>query len=206
MGHNWKAIVTDHFPGRTALQARNQYNQFCRRTGHDTQPSTPDSIQNSATPLPTDKPLYHISPAPTKPRRPRLLKLPTDDSFEAEEWDDDLSSEDGNDNDDEDVDWLQSENCSQWNPASEASRMQAHQSHSHQFGPSPPDFESSTSSLPGNEMLPLSSFDHLFPDRAGFALGDTQAHEQASNQLFTGGQVWSAPIQCRRNLVLICIT
>lgn len=46
-GHNWQSIVNDHFPGRTALSARNQYNYMCRRPGTSSQPSTPSSDPSS---------------------------------------------------------------------------------------------------------------------------------------------------------------
>ncbi|KAL8881351.1 MAG: hypothetical protein Q9198_001434 [Flavoplaca austrocitrina] len=51
-GHNWKTIVAGHFPNRTALSARNQYNYICRRSGANSQSSTPSSNQSHSSSQP----------------------------------------------------------------------------------------------------------------------------------------------------------
>ncbi|KAL8939520.1 MAG: hypothetical protein Q9211_002705 [Gyalolechia sp. 1 TL-2023] len=51
-GHNWKTIVADHFPNRTALSARNQYNYICRRSGANSRSSTPSSNQSHSSSRP----------------------------------------------------------------------------------------------------------------------------------------------------------
>ena len=193
MGHNWKAIVDSFFPGRTALQARNQYNLICRRTGSDTQLSTPGSMQGLATLLPMERPLPHIKPSHTENVRPRLQRLPTDTDFEYEE----SNNRSGEDDDDNDTTgWPQSEEWSQWNPASEFSHMQAGQSPSHYNAMSSHDLETLTSPLPNDGMRFLSSFDLIYPDQFGFELGNPQTLQQASNQSFNGDQVWKAHRTC----------
>lgn len=191
MGHNWKAIVNNHFPGRTALQARNQYNQFCRRTGLDTQPSTPGSTESPATFLPMSRALSHASPARTKSRRADLQNMPTDTDLRYEGSDDNPSSENDKDDDDEDdEDWPQSEDCSQWKPPNEASLMQARQSPFHQYAISPHEIESLRSPLPSDGVVPVSYFDPLFPDQSQDALGGGgPAFEQASDQPYIDSQV-----------------
>ena len=193
MGHNWKAIVDGFFPGRTALQARNQYNLICRRTGFDTQLSTPGSMQGLATPLPMEIPLPHIKPPHTEFERPLLQRLPTDTDFEYEESND-RSGEDDDDNGN--TGWPQSEEWSQWDPASEFNRMQAGQSPSHYNAVSSHDLEFLTGPLPNDGMRLLSSFDLICPNQFGFEMGDPQTVQQASNQSFTGDQVWKARRTC----------
>ena len=189
MGHNWKAIVNSLFPGRTALQARNQYNLICRRTGIDTQQSTPGSTQGLATPLPMERSLLHIQPSNTEPTRPLLRRLPTDADFECEESNT-RSGEDDNNN--ENTDPPQSEEWSRWDPASEFCHIQAHQSPSKYNAMSPHDLETLTGPSPDDGMRLLSSFDLMCPIHFGLELGDPQAFQQASNQSFTGHQVWKA--------------
>lgn len=190
MGHNWKAIVTNHFPGRTALQARNQYNQFCRRTGLDTQPSTPGSTESPATFLPMSRSLSHASPARTKSRRVDLRNMPRDTDARYQGSDDDNpSSENDKEDDDDDEDWPQSEECSQWKPPDEASFMQARQSPFPQYAMSPHELESLRSSLPNDGVVPVSYFDPLFSDQSRDALGGGSTFEQASDQPYISGQV-----------------
>ena len=195
MGHNWKVIVDNYFPGRTALQARNQYNQVCRRTGFDTQPSTPGSMQGPISPLPMKRSLSHISPAPNKSIRPPLQRFPTDTDLEYEESDDNPSSEDSHD---DDANWPESEKCSQWDPASVC--MQASQSPSHRYALSPHDFESLTSPLPNDGMRPLSSFDQIYSDQYGFELENALALQQATNEIVAGGQVWKVSTMYKFNM------
>ena len=168
MGHNWKAIVSNYFPGRTALQARNQYNHFCRRTGYDTQPPTPCSMQSRATPVPTN----------------------TDTDLEHEESDYNLSSgEENHGNDDYDADWPKSENCSQWDLANETNRVQSRHSASHQYAMFPQEFESLKGPLPSDEMMPSSSFNYLSPDQPTCAVENDQALGQPSSQPYASDQV-----------------
>lgn len=168
MGHNWKAIVSNHFPGRTALQARNQYNQFCRRTGFDTQPPTPCSMQSRATPVPTN----------------------TDTDLEHEESDYNLSSgEENHGNDDHDADWPKSENCSQWDLANETNRVQSRHSASHQYAMFPQELESLKGPLPSDEIMPLSSFNYLSPDQPTCAVENDQVLGQPSSQPYASDQV-----------------
>ena len=197
MGHIWKTIVNNHFPGRTALQARNQYNQFCRRTGLETQASTPGSMQSLATSIAPDIHHSHSCTPRVKSKRPLAHGSPTATELEDEELDDDVSREDENDDDnnedddddDDDTDWSLSGKMSPWDPAIEASAMQARQNSSFRYDTSPVKFESSTGALPSDGMQPFPSFDNLFLDQSGFALGDGQALEQTSSQSYTGSQV-----------------
>ena len=199
MGHNWKAIVSNHFPGRTALQARNQYNKFCRRTGFDAQPPTPCSMQCPATPVPTDRALSHISPTRTKSRSSQLRKTPTDTDLEHEESDYNLSGEEEiHVDDDDDADWPQSENCSQWDLAKETDRVQSRHSASHQYAMSPQELEYLKCSLPSGRMMPSSSFNYLSSDQPTFAVEDDQALGQPSSQPYTSGQVCKGPTLCAR--------
>ena len=193
MGHNWKAIVDSFFPGRTALQARNQYNLICRRTGFDTQLLTPGSMQGLATPLPMESPLPYTKPSHTESVRPRLQRLPTETDFEDEESND-RSGEDEDDN--HNTGWPQSDEWSQWDPASEFSHIQALQSPSSYNAVSSHALETMTSPLPDDGMRLLSSFDLVCPGQFGFELGDPQTLQQASNQSFTGHQVWKARRTC----------
>ena len=193
MGHNWKAIVDSFFPGRTALQARNQYNLICRRTGFDKPLLTPGSMQGLATPLPMESPLPHTKPSHTEFVRPRLQRLPTETDFEDEESND-RSGED--DDDYHNTGWPQSDEWSQWDPAIESSHIQARQSPSSYNAVSSHNLETLTSPLPDDGMRLLSSFDLVCPGQFGFELGDPQTLQQASNQSFTGHQVWKARRTC----------
>ena len=199
MGHNWKAIVSNHFPGRTALQARNQYNQFCRRTGFDTQPPTPCSMQSRATPVPTDRSLSHVSPIRTKSRSSQLRKTPTDTDLEHEESDYNFSSgEEIHGDNDDDADWPQSENCSQWDLANETNRVQSRHSASHQYSMFPLELESLKCPLPNDGMMPSSSFNYLSSDQPTRAVEDDPALGQPSSQTYTSDQVWKGPALCGR--------
>lgn len=204
MGHIWKTIVNNHFPGRTALQARNQYNQFCRRTGIETQASTPGSKQSLATPMSPDIFLSRSSPARAKSKRPLAQSSPTDTDLEDEKLDDDLSREaendDDDDDDDDDTDWSLSGKFSQSNPANEASAMQARQNSSFQYDMSPVEFETLTGPLPSDEMQPFPSFDNLFSDQSGFELGDGRVLEQTSSQPYAGSQVRRVLPKCEKVL------
>ena len=190
MGHNWKAIVSNHFPGRTALQARNQYNQFSRRTGFDTQPPTPCSMQSRATPVPTNRFLSHVSPTRTKSRSSQLRKTPTDTDLEHQEPDYNLSSgEENHGNDDHDADWSKGEDCSQWDLANETNRVQSRHSASHQYAMFPQELESLKGPLPSDGMMPSSSFNYLSPDQATCAVENDQALGQPSSQPYASDQV-----------------
>ena len=193
MGHNWKAIVDSYFPGRTALQARNQYNLICRRTGFDTQLSTPSSMQDLATPLPTERPLPHIKPSYTESVRPCLETLPTDNDFEYEESN---NCCDEDDDDDDNTGWPPSQEWPQWDPASEFSHIQAGQSPSFYNAVSSYDSETLTGPLSNNGMGLLSSFGFICPSQSGFELGGLQTLQQASNQSFTNNEVWRACKTC----------
>ena len=195
MGHNWKAIADSFFPGRTALQARNQYNLICRRTGFDTQLSPPGSMQGLATPLPMESHFPHIKPSHTESVRPPLQRLPTDTDFEYEESNDRCGEEE-DDDDSDNTGWPQSEEWSQWDPASEFSPMQASQSLTHSDPVSSHGLETLTGPLLDDGMRLSSSFDLTWPDQFGFELGDPLTLQQASNQPFIGDQVWKAPRTC----------
>ena len=190
MGHNWKAIVNKYFPGRTALQARNQYNQFCRRAAFDTQPSTPGSLESPAILLPMDRCLSHVSLARTKSKRASLRDVSTDTDLKYDESDDNFSSEDDDDNDGYDGPWPH------WDPPNEVSRMQAQQNPSHQYAISPHELESLASPLPSDGMVPMSCYGPLFSDRSPFAVGDSGTFEPASDHSYIGGQVWKPSILC----------
>ena len=194
MGHNWKAIVSKCFPGRTALQARNQYNQFCRRTGIDTQPSTPGSMQSPATPLVTNRSLSCVSPTHINCRRQQLQEPPTDSRLE-DESNDNLSSEDGNEDDYYDPNWSQSDKWPQWDPASELNSMQARQSPPHQFDNASVEVEPLSSPLTTNGMLALSTFEQSIPEQSVFQRGGDQALE-SSDISYNGVQVENAFMIC----------
>ena len=193
MGHNWKAIVDSYFPGRTALQARNQYNLICRRTGFDTQLSTPSSMQDLATPLPMERPLPHIKQSYTEVVRPCLQRLPTDTDFEYEESNN-RSGEDDDDNDN--TGWPPSEEWQQWDPAIDFSHIQASQRPSHYNAVSSYGSETLTGPLPSDGMGLLSSFGFLCPSQSGFELGDPKTLQQATIQSFTSNQVRKACRTC----------
>ena len=183
IGHNWKAIVNDHFPGRTALQARNQYNQFRRRTGYGSQASTPCSIQSPSQSSTKNRSLSNVAPALHRSRRQQERSLSVDTDLEYEISDDGLSSEDEIDDDDDDRDWSQSQRRMQWDAANDASQMQAIQSLSK-------DFKTPAMELdPTVESLPYSSMKYPVPDHPGSILEDGQAFEQISDQLLTRSQV-----------------
>lgn len=203
MGHNWKAIADSYFPGRTALQARNQYNLICRRAGLDTQLSTPRSMHDPATPLPMERALPHIKPSHTEFVRPCVQRLPTDTDFDYKK----SNNRSGEDDDDDDTTgWPQSEELSQWDLASELSHIQACQSPSLYNAVSSYDLEALTGSLPNagsltgplpNEGMGLfPSFDLTCPGQFEPELGDPQTLLQASYQSFTGDQVWKARRSC----------
>ena len=194
MGHNWKAIVDSYFPGRTALQARNQYNLICRRAAFDTQMSTSGSLQDLAIPSPMERVFPDTKASHTKFVRPCVQTLPTDTDFEYEESNN-RSGEDDNDT----TSWQQSEQMSQWDPASELSHIQACQSPSLYNAASSHDLEaltgnlpnvgSLTGPLPNDGMRLLSSFDPICPGQFGLQLEDPQTLLQASYQSFTGDEV-----------------
>ena len=203
MGHNWKAIVDSYFPGRTALQARNQYNLICRRAACDTQLSTPSSMQHLATPLPMEGVPSHSKPSNTEFVGPCVQRLPTDTDFEYEESNN-CSGEDDDDNDT--TSWLQSEELSQWDPASEFNHIQACQSPSLYNAVPSNDLEALTGNLPNAESLIgplpndgmrlLSSSDLICPGQFGPELGDPRTLMQASYPSFTGDQVCKALRSC----------
>ena len=195
MGNNWKAIVDTNFPGRTALQARNQYNLICRRTAFDTRPSTPGSMQDLALPLPMERPLPHFKPSHDESVKHSLQGLPTDTDFDYEESNN-RSSEDDDEDDNDNMGWPQSEGLSHWDPASEFSHMQACQNPLHCNAVSSYDLGNLTSPLPNDGMGLLSSFDLISPGQPGFELGDPQTLQQASNPSFIADQVKIAPRTC----------
>ena len=199
MGHNWKAIVSQCFPGRTALQARNQYNQFCRRTGVDTQPSTPGSMQSTTTPLVTNRSFSCISPTQMKSRRQQQQQEPLTDTHLEDESNDNLSSEDGDEDDHYDPNWSQSDKWPQWDPAREINSMQARQSPLPQFDMPSVEIEPLSSPLTTDGMLPLSSLEHSVPEQALFQRRGVQALE-ASDILYKGAQVEIAIMICE-NLI-----
>ena len=197
MGHNWKAIVDSNFPGRTALQARNQYNLICRRTAFDTRPSTPGSMQDLALPLPLERPLPHLKSSHDETVKPNLQGFPTDTDLEYEEWNNRSSEdEDEDDNDNDNTGWPKSEGLSHWDPASEYSHMQACQNSLHYNAVSSYDLGNLTSPLPNDGMGPLSSFDLINLGQPGFELGGLQTLQQASNPSLIADQVKIAPRTC----------
>ena len=141
-------------------------------------------MQSPALSLATDRSFSHVAPGRTKSRRQPPRKLPTDTDIEDEESDDNLSSDDEDDDHEEDRNWPQ-----QWNTEVEVNPMQARQSSSSHYGMSPIELDHLNSPLPSDVMMPFQSFDGLFPDQAGYALGDGQTLEQASSQSYTSGQV-----------------
>ncbi len=189
MGHNWKTIVKNHFPGRTALQARNQYHQIGRRTGFDRQPSTPGSIQSPATSSTMDRSFSRDTPARTRSKSLQLRELPTETDLKVEELDENFFGVDENDDDDDDASWSQSENCSQWNPANEASHIRAQQSLSHQHDLSPTGLDPLPNPLASDGTLPFPPVDYHFLDQFGYPLGGALASEEAFNQSCMAGQV-----------------
>lgn len=189
MGHNWKAIVESLFPGRTALQARNQYNLICRRTGINTQLSTPSSMQGLATPLPTEGPLPHLKPSDTEFARPYSQRLPKDTDFEYEESN---SCSDEDDDDNDNTGWPQDKEWSQWDPASALGHMQEYQSPSYYNTVTSHDMETLAGPLPDDGMGFLTSFDLNSPGQLGFGPRDLENLQQASNQSFIGDQVCQA--------------
>ena len=195
MGHNWKAIVESLFPGRTALQARNQYNLICRRTGFTTQLSTPSPMQGLATPLPMEKPLSQFKPLHTESVRPCLQRLPTDTAFDYGESNN-CSGEDDDDDENDNTVWPQDEDWSQWDPASGFGHAQERQSPSYDTTVTSHDLESMTGPWPQHGMRLLSSFDLICPGQFGFGLGNLQTLQQGSNQSFIGDEVWKAPRTC----------
>ncbi|KAL8766519.1 MAG: hypothetical protein Q9209_006735 [Squamulea sp. 1 TL-2023] len=98
-GHNWKSIVATHFPTRTALSARNQYNYMCRRSGVNNQPSTPSSNQSNASSRPQTR--SNMQPVgvgvsyPTQP--PGQMTMESDGELSDSDDDDFSSDAEGND-------------------------------------------------------------------------------------------------------------
>ena len=99
-GHNWQSIVNSHFPGRTALSARNQYTYACRRSSTLSQPSTPSSNISSRSPRPRNHHSSNGSGRTASSIRSRPLKE-TDMESEMDESDFDnyelSEEEDGDD-------------------------------------------------------------------------------------------------------------
>ena len=194
MGHDWKAIVSNCFPGRTALQARNQYNQVCRRTGCEKQPSTPGSVHSATIPLATNRSFSSVSHSSTNSKRQQSQEPRTYTHLESGS-NDDLSSEEGNEDDDDDPEWSQSDKWSQWDLRNETNCVRSQHSPPYHLNMPSVDIEHMGSPLPTNGTLPFSSFDQFFPEQSVFQVGADQALE-ASDVANPGIQVETAPIDC----------
>lgn len=116
--------------------------------------------------------------------------MSTDTDLRYERSDDNLSSgNDKDEDDDENEDWPQSEERTQWNLPDESSLMPARQSPFNQYAVSPHELGSLRSSLPSDGVVPMSYFDPLFSDQSRDTLGSDPTFEQESNQPYIDGQV-----------------
>ena len=127
------------------------------------------------------------------------MQEPRTDIHLEDESNDTLSSENGNEDDDDNANWSQSDNWPQWDLGIETSCMPARQSPPNQFDMPSVEVETLGSPLPTDGMLPFSSFDQSFPEQSLFQTGGLQALE-ASDISHTGVQVENATIICGNSM------
>lgn len=170
-GHNWQSIVTNHFPGRTALSARNQYIYMWRRSGLRSQPPTPSSNQSSLSPQPGDRSSLRSKKNGASPRTPASREPELESGIGDPDFDNYSLSDD-----DEGDDWPLNYTTLQHGYANSDSHTA---SQGVGLGPQMTPFMdmdplSPTVTLEGTSQYP--SLDELFPGHR--ALGDTQMYMQ----------------------------
>ncbi|KAL8786791.1 MAG: hypothetical protein Q9195_008049 [Heterodermia aff. obscurata] len=169
-GHNWKSIVADYFPGRTALSARNQYNYMCRRSGVNSQPSTPGS-------LPSTNSSLHKKRSSEQSGRPSLSHSTQNSSetiLESEEDQSDFMDDSSSDDDDEE-DWQPNHLPSQSEPAKATDSAGPVG-----LGPeSPPEMESLWPVAVSSGIPQYPSLDQMFPNQAAFTTSQQSPYLQS---------------------------
>ncbi|KAL8827909.1 MAG: hypothetical protein Q9191_002898 [Dirinaria sp. TL-2023a] len=181
-GHNWSSIVADHFPGRTALSARNQYNYMCRRPGVNRQSSTPSSLHSSNSSQARTR-----SSTSTQSGRPSLSSsaqtssetVPQSEGNESDYLNDSLS-----DDDDGDEDWPPENKSLPSSHVKEVEFNDLMESSPGSPSMSTMDIDSFWPAASSNSLPQFPSLDQTFPNQATYTESD---HQMFHNAPFSDG-------------------